>query len=141
MLVYKSDDGKAAMIRLEKGEDLYEGVTEAVRDLGIEAGTVQVIGGLTHAKFGYYNQGTKEYEEHELPGGSEIASCVGNVSIRDGEPFLHAHVVVSGSDGRALGGHLLPGSKVFLAEVYVRALGGEAPVRKVDETLGLPVWS
>jgi predicted DNA-binding protein with PD1-like motif len=40
-----------------------------------------------------------------------------------------------------VGGHLLPGSKVFLAEVYVRALGGEPPVRKVDETLGLPVWS
>lgn len=141
MLVYKSSDGKAAMIRLEQGEDLYEGVSRGVSDLGIEAGTVQVIGGLTHAKFAYYNQGTKEYEEHELPGGSEIASCIGNISIKEGEPFLHAHLVVSGSDGRALGGHLLPGSKVFLAEVYIRALGGEAPVRKVDEALGLSVWS
>lgn len=141
MLVFKSDDGTAAMIRLERGEDLYEGVSQAATDLGIEAGTVQVIGGLTHAKFAYYNQGTKQYEEHEFPGGSEIASCIGNISIKDGEPFLHAHLVVSGSDGRALGGHLLPGSKVFLAEVYLRRLGGEAPVRKVDETLGLPVWS
>jgi predicted DNA-binding protein with PD1-like motif len=141
MLVFKSDDGKAAMIRLEQGEDLYDDITRGVRDLGIEAGTVQVIGGLTHARFAYYNQERKEYEEHEFPGGSEIASCVGNVSIKDGEPFLHAHLVVSGPDGRAVGGHLLPGSKVFLAEVYVRQLGGEAPVRKVDETLGLPVWS
>lgn len=141
MLTFKSDDGKAAMIRLEQGEDLYEGVSQGVRDLDIEAGTVQVIGGLTHAKFAYYNQDSREYEEHEFPGGWEIASCLGNVSIKDGEPFLHAHLVVSGPDGKALGGHLVPGSKVFLAEVYVRALGGEAPVRKLDETLGLPVWS
>jgi predicted DNA-binding protein with PD1-like motif len=139
--VFKSDDEKAAMIRLEQGEDLYEDITKGIRDLGIEAGTVQVIGSLTHARFAYYNQDRQEYEEHEFPGGSEIASCIGNVSIKDGEPFLHAHLVVSGSDGKAVGGHLLPGSKVFLAEVYVRALGGEAPVRKVDETLGLPVWS
>jgi predicted DNA-binding protein with PD1-like motif len=141
MLTFKSDDGKAAMIRLEQGEDLYEGVSQGVRDLGIEAATVQVIGSLTHAKFAYYNQDRREYEEHEFPGGWEIASCLGNVSIKDGEPFLHAHLVVSGPDGKALGGHLVPGSKVFLAEVYVRALGGEAPVRKLDETLGLPVWS
>ncbi|HEV8572106.1 MAG TPA: DUF296 domain-containing protein [Actinomycetota bacterium] len=141
MLTYNSDDGKAAMIRLEEGEDLYDGVSQGVRDLGIEAATVQAIGGLTHAKFAYYNQEKGEYEEHEFPGGWEIASCLGNVSIKDGEPFLHAHLVVSGSDGKALGGHLLPGSKVFLAEVYVRALGGEAPVRKLDETLGLSVWS
>jgi hypothetical protein len=141
MLTFKSDDGKAAMIRLEQGEDLYDGVSQGVRDLGIDAATVQVIGGLTHARFAYYNQEKGAYEAYEFPGGWEIASCLGNVSIKDGEPFLHAHLVVSGPDGKALGGHLLSGSKVFLAEVYVRALGGEAPVRKLDETLGLSVWS
>jgi hypothetical protein len=141
MLTFKSEDGKAAMIRLEQGEDLYEAMTKAARDLGVEAGTLQAIGALTHLKFGYFHQDRKEYEEHDFPGDWEIASCLGNLSIRDGDPFVHAHIVATGPDGRAVGGHLVPGSTVFLAEVYVRALGGQAPVRKVDETLGLAVWS
>jgi predicted DNA-binding protein with PD1-like motif len=141
MLVFKSDDGKAAMIRLEQGEDFYEAMTQAVRDLGIRAGTIQAIGAVNHLRIAYYHQDRKEYEEHDFPGGWEIASCLGNVSIRDDEPFVHAHIVGTGPDGMAVGGHLLPGSKVFLMEVYVRALGGEAPVRKVDEAMGLSIWS
>jgi predicted DNA-binding protein with PD1-like motif len=37
----------------------------------------------------------------------EAVSLVGDVALTNGEPQVHAHVVVARSDGSAYGGHLL----------------------------------
>jgi uncharacterized protein len=128
------------MARLAEGSDLLEGLTRIASDLDIRAGTIQVIGAVSSLVLGYYHQDRKEYETLDLPGHWEIASGLGNVSIRDGASFVHLHIVASGSDGRAVGGHLMAGTTVFAAEAYVRALGGDPPVRVPDETTGLTLW-
>ena len=66
-------------------------------------------------------------------------SLVGNVA-RDaqGEPKLHAHVVVGRADGTAHGGHLLEGHVWPTLEVILSA--HEEPLRRsVDEETGLPL--
>lgn len=131
----------AAMARLSRGTDLLDGLSALAAELRMKAGTVQVIGAASKLVLGYFDQERREYETIELPGHWEIASGLGNVSIRDGQPFVHLHIVASGADGRAVGGHLMPGTIVFLAEAYVRALDGEPPVRILDEEMGLAVWS
>lgn len=140
MRTYRSDGGDAAMVRLETGEDLYDGLAQAVTDLGFRAGTVQVIGAVSNLVLGYYEQSAKEYRTLEPEGHWEIAAGLGNVSMKDGEPFLHLHVVATGEDGSAVGGHLKPGSTVFAAEAYLRALGGDPPVREPDGETGLDLW-
>jgi uncharacterized protein len=137
---YRSKDGAAAMARLPMGSDLLEGLTQTVNGMGMRAGTVQVIGAVSGLVLGYYHQDRKEYETLDLPGHWEIASGLGNVSIRDGAPFVHVHIVASGADGRAVGGHLMPGTIVFAAEAYLRALDGDAPIRTPDEATGLALW-
>ena len=37
----------------------------------------------------------------------EVLSLVGDIALKDGEPSLHAHVVVGSRDGSARRGHLL----------------------------------
>jgi uncharacterized protein len=140
MKVFPSNDGAAAFIRLAKGEDLLEGLSAGVGELGIRAGTLQVIGATSRLVLGYYDQEAREYRTHEYDGGFEIASGLGNVSMKDGAPFVHLHVVASGPNGDANGGHVMPGSVVFLAEGYVRRLDGEPPVREHDEETGLAAW-
>jgi predicted DNA-binding protein with PD1-like motif len=140
MKLYRSNDGMAAMARLAAGSDLLEELTLMATTLGMEAGTVQVIGAVSKLVLGFYHQDVKEYETLDLPGHWEIASGLGNVSLRDGSPFVHIHLVASGEDGRAVGGHLMPGTMIFLAEAYVRALDGAAPARMPDERTGLAVW-
>jgi hypothetical protein len=130
----------AAMARLPRESDLLEELTRMVTMLDIKAGTMQVIGAVSKLVLGYYHQDRREYETLDLPGHWEIASGLGNISIRDGAPFVHVHIVASGADGRAVGGHLVAGSIVFAAEAYVRALDGEPPVRIPDESTGLALW-
>jgi uncharacterized protein len=138
--LYPSKDGAATMVRLPPGTDLLEGLTQTAADLGIRAGTVQVIGAVSRLALGYYAQDRREYEMLDLPGHWEIASGLGNVSIREGEPFVHLHIVACGQDGSAVGGHLMPGTIAFVAEVYLRTLDGDPPIRRPDEETGLAVW-
>jgi len=71
----------------------------------------------------------------------EIASCTGNISIKDGETFVHLHIVLAGRDGKAFGGHLMPGTRVFAAEYFIMDLAGKKLHRVKDPYTGLPLWS
>lgn len=139
-MTHRSEDGRAALVRLPRGSDMLQALNQAAADLGISAGTVQAIGAVSSLVVGFYRQDAKEYVTHTFPGPHEIASGLGNVSIRDGRPFVHFHVAATGPDGRAVGGHLMEGTTVFLIEAYFRDLGGPAPVREFEEDLGLFVW-
>jgi predicted DNA-binding protein with PD1-like motif len=97
------------------------------------------IGALKCAKLGFYNQEKHEYLETLLLSPQEIASCVGNISLKEGDPFVHAHAVLADLNGNAKAGHLLEG-KVFAAEVHLIELIGEKIVRKNDALTGLSLW-
>jgi predicted DNA-binding protein with PD1-like motif len=136
---FPSQDGKAAFVSLERGEDLLDGLNRAVEALGIEGATLQVIGGLEEARVGYFDPQTKEYRPTSTSH-VEICAGLGNVSIRDGKPFIHLHLVLSGPDGTAVGGHAMDGCRAFVVEAYVRKLDGPAPVREEQPGMGLKVW-
>jgi hypothetical protein len=137
--LYPSEDRSASFVSLERGEDLLEGLDRAVKELGLQAGTLQVIGALEKATVGYFDPAAKEYQPVST-GHVEIASGLGNVSLRDGEPFIHLHLVLSGPDGPALGGHAMEGCKAFVVEAYFRALAGPPPVRQESPAHGLKIW-
>jgi len=71
----------------------------------------------------------------------EVLSLVGTIAPReDGEPQVHAHVVLGRSDGTTRGGHLLeahvrPTLEVVLVE------SPEHLQRRTDEETGLPLIS
>ncbi len=140
MRIYPSDDKKAAFVRLERGSDLLDSLNEAAAELGLEAATLQIVGAVERLAVAYYRQDTHEYEHHEYEAPHEISGGVGNVSLKDGKPFVHIHVTGSGADGKAVAGHLIQGTRVFLIEAYFRRLDGPAPVRQLEDDLGLAVW-
>ena len=140
MRIYPSDDGGAAFVRLARGDDLLEQLNAAAKELGFDAGTVQIVGAVERLAVAYYRQDTHEYERHEYDAPHEIAGGVGNVSLKDGAPFVHIHVTGSGADGKAVAGHLVDGTRVYMIEAYFRSLGGPAPVRELEDEIGLAVW-
>jgi predicted DNA-binding protein with PD1-like motif len=139
MKTYPSEDGSAAFVGLERGEDVLEGLNRAVAELGLQAATLQVIGGLDAATLGYYDLERQEYLTVST-GHVEIAAGLGNVSLRDGKPFIHLHLVVSEADGTCRGGHAMEGCRAFVVEAYFRALRGPAPEREEVPGLSLKVW-
>jgi predicted DNA-binding protein with PD1-like motif len=140
MGLFEYSANKELIVRLKHDADLVQSMTELARSRGIEAGSFTVIGALKRARLGYYDQKNHEYRELKIDSPHEIASCVGNVSLKDGEPFIHAHVVLADETGNTKAGHLFEGV-VFAAEVHLRQLEGPRLERKYDEVTGLSLWN
>ncbi|MEM2097471.1 MAG: DUF296 domain-containing protein [Methanothrix sp.] len=127
------------MVGLQHGSDIMEAIRDAAADLSIYAGFFSVIGALSSVDLAYYDQKEKVYRQRSFEGEFEIASCTGNISLKDGQRFVHAHIALADENYNLFGGHLL-GGRVFAAELHIMGLEGEPPVRGYDPVTGLFLW-
>jgi predicted DNA-binding protein with PD1-like motif len=139
-LVQELRSGRCFLFGLDHDAEIVASITNLAERLGIEVGAVAAIGALKRAEIGYYDQGAHEYRAIEIDRPMEISGLIGNLSIRDGKPFLHAHATLADSVGNVMGGHLSSGT-VFAAEVYLQELLGRPPERRHDPTTDLFLWS
>ncbi|HLF15172.1 MAG TPA: DUF296 domain-containing protein [Bacteroidota bacterium] len=126
--------------QLPYGSDLYDELTAIVRRENIRIGRVQALGATTHARVAYYDQDTKTYNPIDFPGGMEILNVHGNISLRDGQPFVHVHILLGDAEGKIFGGHVLPGTKLFACELFIDELEGPPLERKQEPKTGLHLW-
>jgi len=116
--------------RLLPGQDLQAGIQSFVTDHGIEAGwTATGVGSLTD----YTLRFADRPDGSSGNGRFEIVALSGTVSIHGS----HLHLAISDRDGHTIGGHLLPGCRVYTtAEIvivespehrFTRAVDGSTP--------------
>jgi len=133
--------GRKIMGRMAKGEDLLAALEKVAREHGITLGEVRAIGAVSQARLGYYHQGERKYYFLDLARPLEIASLIGNISVKDDKPMVHAHVTLSDADGRAFGGHLAEGTLVFACEFTIQEYQSATALgRRMDESTGLFLW-
>ena len=132
--------GRAFVGRLEKGSDLVGDIERFCAERSINAAWVSAVGAVERARYAYYEQGDHRYVEHATDTHHEIVGFVGNISVRDGRPFLHAHATFADVAGECRGGHLLAGTVVFACEVTIREMADVSLVRTPDEETGLALW-
>ncbi|MFH1034702.1 MAG: PPC domain-containing DNA-binding protein [Pseudomonadota bacterium] len=141
MHVTVKSTGQRIMGRLPKDGDLLAELTKVCQEAGITLGGVRAIGAVTKARIGYYDQASRVYEFLELNQDLEILALMGNVSLKDGQPFVHAHVTLGDAQGRAFGGHLVEGCQIFACEFEIEQYASQAPLERVwDEPTGLMLW-
>lgn len=129
------------MGRIPHGDDLLASLTDFVRQKGIKKGKLQMIGAVQRAVVGFYNSQEEKYVNTELDRPLEVLSLIGNVSLKDGQPFIHAHITLGDEKGECYGGHLMDGTIVFASEFIVEEFEGEDLVREYDKTTGLTLWN
>lgn len=131
---------KTFMGKLLHGADLLQEITDVCVKEDIRLGRVEAIGAVQKARFGFYNQEKHEYQFMIIDRPLEITKLIGNISIRDGIPMVHAHVTLADEEGRCYGGHLAPETIVFACELIVESFEGPSFVRTHDQVTGLPLW-
>ncbi len=129
------------MGRLSKNDDLLDALTEMCREHSVTLGRIEAIGAVQGARLGYYDQNTRQYQYVTWDKGLEITSLMGNISLKDGEPMVHAHLTLADENGRTFGGHLARGCPVFACEFILHAFSGPDFIRAHDEETDLPLWS
>lgn len=136
--------GRVFVVRLRPGSDLLRSLEQLAGEAGIRAGLV--LGGaasLRQAVLRNVKVFPDRFPITDLvrvltikKDPLELTSISGNISLKDGNPFVHCHVTVSSGeeDGRAYGGHLLEGCIIFsTGELAVAELSGVELMRVHDE--------
>ncbi len=126
------------VVRLEAGEDVVPALNAFCAERSITGAALQGIGAVKEATLGYYSLERKEYIKHDFRGEYEIVNLAGNITMMDGRPFAHVHVVLAGrserdpeGDLRAVGGHLFRGIVSATAEIIITSLGAAVPRKKL----------
>ena len=127
------------IFRLNYGDDIAEAIIEKCKGKKITSGAVFFIGAVQKAVLGYYDQKKKKYKRIIMNKPMEIVAGMGNISSKDNNLFLHAHITLSDEKGRVFGGHLFSPTVVFICEVYMVKKKVKL-VRGFDKTTRLFLW-
>lgn len=141
MLKVLTQPGRCFMGRLTKGDDLLQALEKFCLEHNITLGEVRALGAVTRARVGFYNQEEGKYYFLDFDQPMEILALVGNISLRDGKPMVHAHVTLADHAGQAIGGHLAEGAPVFACEFIIyEYLADQTLARQNDPATGLMLW-
>jgi len=137
--MYSARTGELVAARLEAGEDVHASILEICGQHGVQGGfIVSGIGALADPELGYF-AGNGKYVTREFPGIHECLCLDGNLSLKDGALMAHLHAVMSDTEFRAFGGHLVKATVGVTLELAI-SMAGE-PVcmyREIEPATGLP---
>lgn len=133
--------GRRFVGRLPQGSDLIAAIEDFCEAHSILMATFSVIGAVSSVTIGTYDQSQHVYITATESSFFEIITCIGNVSLRDGNPAVHAHIVLGDTEGNLTGGHLLSETILFAGEIDLQELSGKPLERSYDESTGLMLWS
>jgi len=133
--------GRYFMGGLPNGCDLLGELTALCEKEKIHIGVFEAIGAVQKACFGFYNQFSRKYTFKEIHNDLEILKCSGNISLNEGKPMIHAHIIFTDENGHAFGGHLANGTVVFSCEYVIQAFDNSCVLqREFDPKTGLRLW-
>jgi predicted DNA-binding protein with PD1-like motif len=127
---------KTYAIVFNKGDEVVEGLLSFAREEKVQASHFTAIGALSDVTLGYFNWAKKTFDKISIQEQVEVLSLVGNIVFDNGDPKLHAHVVIGKSSGTAHGGHLMEGHVRPILEVILVEVPSHLH-RKIDKETGL----
>ena len=133
--------GRTYIFKLPKGKDLMESLAAFCHDNQVKCGIVNVIGAVANATISVFDQAKKKKNKKVISEALDIVNLTGNISIQDNRPCVHAHVMFADKEYQVFGGHLLPGTKIFVGEAYIQELVGEPKVRRMDKVTKVSLWN
>ncbi len=121
---------------LEPGEPILESLTKVVREKDMKGATLTGLGAIKDVELGFYDVEEQQYIRQTFIDDYELVSLHGNLSLKEDEPYLHVHIVMSDKAFNCKGGHLFEAKVAATVEIWLHPFG-EMPVRAFDKRVGL----
>ena len=98
---------KTWVVIFDTGDELAAKLKHLAKELHLASSSFKAIGAFSSVKLAWFDWQTKQYKPSVVLNEQvELLSLIGDIALKDGEPQVHAHVVVGKADGTAHGGHL-----------------------------------
>jgi predicted DNA-binding protein with PD1-like motif len=109
-------------LRFATGDEILSGLQELAETHHITAAYITGLGGLSTATLGFGDPTLGfAFRKVAVDEKAELVSLVGDISLRDGKPYVHVHCVVAVKDGSTRGGHMIEAHVDPVAEITVVA--------------------
>jgi len=136
---YKINNNKV-FISLQTGDEIIGSITSFLKEKNIYSGMINGIGAINQVELGFYNLESQKYIKNFFNDDYELTSLMGNIALKDEEPFVHIHINMSDDNFGVLGGHLFSAVTTASAEVII-LLDNQSINRQLDENVGLYLWN
>lgn len=107
---------------LPMGENVMPALQNFAKAHGIRSGTIQGIGAFQQIEIGFFDVSEKIYHRKTIDNSMEVISFLGNITIVDREPFVHAHIALGAPDFSIIGGHFFNATVSVTAEFFIDEL-------------------
>ena len=128
------------VLRLDPGEEIVASLTRLVEQENVQLGTVSALGAAGDVTIGIFNTREKQYYSQRYQGDYEISALVGNVTRKEGEPYLHLHITIGNPvTGEVHAGHLTSAVISATLELFLQVWDGRVD-RKFSDQVGLNLF-
>src|SRR5438067_9324820 len=112
---------KTFALVFDTGDEVMHNWKKFHQENRLNASQFTAIGAFSNAVLGFFSVQKRDYKNIPINEQVEVLSLLGDMTLGDHGPAVHAHVVLGKSDGTAHGGHLVeahvrPTLEVILTE-------------------------
>lgn len=132
--------GDTVIVRLDKDEEICRELLAVAEKEQIRTASVSGIGAVSAFTVGLFDPEKKQFGENRFTGYYEVTALNGNLSTRNGEPYLHLHMSCADAEGHLVGGHLARATISLTAEIFLHEADG-CVERSFDAETGLNTFA
>lgn len=129
-------DKNTYILRIEKGKELFEELLSFAKAHNVQAASFAAVGSADEVLLSWYNPEIKGYLDRHFQETLEIANVTGNISLLQGQPYIHAHGCFSNREMQAFGGHIKKLMVGATCEIAMEKLEGKME-RAYSQEVGL----
>ena len=132
-------EGNKVLVVLSKGDEIFKSLYKVVEELNIKFSWINGIGAADKIILGSYPSSLKKYIKKNFDNEFELASIMGNITIKEDAPFIHIHATISDEECNAFAGHLFSATITVTCEIILNI--SDKPIyRKECNEVGLYLW-
>ena len=131
--------GEKIFVSLQSGDLINKSLAEISVKENISNAWINGIGAIDSVEVGYMDVVNKKYQKRNFNDNYELISLIGNITIKDGEPFLHTHIAFSDTEYKVFGGHLFDAKITATGEIILTVADSKID-RQFNENVGIHTW-
>ena len=131
--------GEKIFVSLKTGDLINKSLTEISVKENISNAWINGIGAIDSVEVGYMDVVNKKYQKRNFNDNYELISLIGNITIKDGVPFVHTHITFSDTEYKVFGGHLFDAKITATGEIILTVADSKID-RQFNENVGIYTW-
>jgi predicted DNA-binding protein with PD1-like motif len=108
-LLHDHEGLRTFAVVLATGDEIMSSIASFATEHSVGATQFTAIGALSRVVVAFFDWPTRKYQNVEFREQVEVLSLLGDITLEQGKPKVHAHIVLGRTDASAHGGHLVEG--------------------------------